>query len=183
MDTNYLKALHIIFVTTWFAGLFYIVRLFIYHREAVDKSQQEKKILIEQFKIMEKRLWYGITWPSCILTIIFGFSMVHQFMPISDHPWLILKLIFVLLLFLYHLSCGYILKNFHQNNFKYSSTQLRIWNEVATIFLVSIVFLVVLKDLISLGYGLIGLSLLTFVLGFGIKFYRKKRLNNETSNK
>lgn len=182
MDTNYLKALHIIFVTTWFAGLFYIVRLFIYHREAVDKPELEKKILIDQFTIMENRLWYGITWPSSIITILFGFSMIHDFMPISNHPWLIAKLIFVLLLFLYHLSCGKILKQFQSGEFKYSSMQLRIWNEVATIFLVSIVFLVVLKDLLSMGYGLIGLFLLTFLLGMGIKTYRKKRLKNETSD-
>jgi len=182
MDSNYFRALHIIFVTTWFAGLFYIVRLFIYHREAVDKSEQERKILIDQFKIMEKRLWYGITWPSCILTILFGLSMIHNFMPITDHPWLVVKLILVLLLFLYHLSCGHILKKLHREEFSYSSMQLRIWNEVATIFLVSIVFLVVLKDLLSMGYGLLGLFLLTFVLGMGIKIYRKKRLNNETSN-
>ena len=183
MDNNYLKALHIIFVTTWFAGLFYIVRLFIYHREAVDKTQQEKKILIDQFKIMEKRLWYGITWPSCILTILFGFSMIQNFMPLTDHPWLIAKLIFVLFLFLYHLSCGFILKNFHKEKYNISSFQLRIWNELATVFLVSIIFLVVLKDLLSMGYGLLGLFLLTFSLGLGIKIYRKKRLKNEASNK
>ena len=180
MDTNYFKALHVIFVTTWFAGLFYIVRLFIYHREASDRSSQEKKILVDQFLIMEKRLWYGITWPSCILTIVFGLAMIHDYFPITEHPWLIAKLIFVLFLFLYHLSCGHILKSFHQENYKYTSLQLRIWNEVATIFLVSIIFLVVLKDILSLGYGLLGLFLLTFFLGMGIKIYRKKRLKHET---
>lgn len=183
MDSNYLKALHIIFVTTWFAGLFYIVRLFIYHREAIDKPSEERKILIQQFSIMEKRLWYGITWPSCILTIIFGFSMLHNFSPITNHPWLIVKLIFVVLLFIYHLSCGTILKEFQKNEYCYTSMQLRIWNEVATIFLVSIIFLVVLKDLLSFGYGLLGLFLLSFVLAIGIKLYRKKRQHNETSNK
>lgn len=182
MDTDYFKALHIIFVTTWFAGLFYIVRLFIYHREAVDKPDTEKRILIDQFTIMEKRLWYGITWPSCVLTILFGFSMIHNFMPISDHPWLLAKLIFVFLLFLYHLSCGVILKKFNNEEYSYTSMQLRIWNEVATVFLVSIVFLVVMKDLISMGYGLVGLFLLTFALGMGIKLYRKKRVARETSN-
>ena len=79
MASLYLKSLHIIFVTTWFAGLFYIVRLFIYDREAQDKDPSEKKILTEQYKIMQRRLWYGITWPSCILTIIFGLSLIHDF--------------------------------------------------------------------------------------------------------
>ncbi|MDR9488704.1 CopD family protein, partial [Salibacter sp.] len=68
----YIKALHIIFVVTWFAGLFYIVRLFIYHTEAEQRSEPEKSILQSQFRLMEKRLWYGITWPSAVLTMIFG---------------------------------------------------------------------------------------------------------------
>ena len=72
MDFSYLKALHIIFVVTWFAGLFYIVRLFIYHSEAESKPEPERSILQKQYKLMEKRLWYGITWPSMILTITFG---------------------------------------------------------------------------------------------------------------
>jgi protoporphyrinogen IX oxidase len=182
MASLYLKSLHIIFVTTWFAGLFYIVRLFIYDREAQDKDPSEKKILTDQYKIMQKRLWYGITWPSCILTIIFGLSLIHDFLPLSDEPWLIAKLFFVFLLFLYHLSCGHILKSFAAGNYKYTSMQLRIWNEVATIFLVSIVFLVKLKEIIGLWYGLGGLFSLMIILGLGIKIYRKKRLKSEKNN-
>ena len=174
MAPLYLKSLHIIFVTTWFAGLFYIVRLFIYDREAQDKDEPEKTLLTKQFKIMQKRLWYGITWPSCILSILFGFSLIHNFFPISEEPWLIAKLIFVFLLFLYHLSCGLILKKFDRGEYKYSSTQLRIWNEASTVFLVSIIFLVQLKSIMSLSYGLGGLFLLMITLGLGIKFYRKK---------
>lgn len=179
MASLYLKALHIIFVTTWFAGLFYIVRLFIYDREAQEKSEEEKKILTAQFKIMQKRLWYGITWPSCILTIIFGLSLIHEFLPISEEPWLIAKLIFVFFLFLYQLSCGHILKSFAAGDYKYTSMQLRVWNEVATIFLVSIVFLVELKDILGLWYGLGGLFSLMIILGLGIKIYRKRRQENK----
>ena len=69
---KYVLSLHIIFIVTWFAGLFYIVRLFIYHTEAEAKPEPEKSILQNQYKIMEKRLWYGITWPSLVLTLIFG---------------------------------------------------------------------------------------------------------------
>jgi len=72
MDYFYLKALHIIFIVTWFAGLFYIVRLFIYHTEAQDEEEVARIILQKQYKIMSKRLWYGITWPSAILTAILG---------------------------------------------------------------------------------------------------------------
>ncbi len=69
---QYIKPLHVIFIVTWFAGLFYIVRLFIYHTEAETKPEPEKSILQTQYKLMEKRLWYGITWPSMILTLVFG---------------------------------------------------------------------------------------------------------------
>jgi len=79
MNYSYIKALHIIFVVTWFAGLFYIVRLFIYFAEAQEKPEPERSILQNQFRIMQKRLWYGITWPSAILTLIFGFSIVLPF--------------------------------------------------------------------------------------------------------
>lgn len=175
MSFFYLKALHIIFVTTWFAGLFYIVRLFIYHVEASLKPQLEKEVLTAQFKIMEKRLWYGITWPSAIITLFFGLSLIHNFMPISAHPWLIAKLSFVVGLFIYHLSVHKIFKNLQNDQIKYTSTFLRVWNEVATIFLVAIIFLVVLKDIISMGYAIIGLVIFSITLMLGIKTYKKIR--------
>lgn len=175
MSFFYFKALHIIFVTTWFAGLFYIVRLFIYHTEANELDDVKKNILISQFKIMQKRLWFGITWPSAIVTLFFGMSLIHNFMPISNHPWLIVKLFFVFGLFLYHLSCHKIFKELQNDIVKYTSTQLRVWNEVATIFLVAIVFLVVLKDIISMSKGLIGLLIFTLTLMIAIRIYKKLR--------
>ncbi|MDD0854166.1 CopD family protein [Halobacteriovorax sp. GB3] len=181
MSYFYLKALHIIFVVTWFAGLFYIVRLFIYHTEAEEKPEPEKSILQNQFKIMEKRLWYGITWPSAVLTILFGLSLFHHFFPLTENPWLIVKLLFVLGLFGYHLSCGKIYKNLQCNKITLSSTKLRVWNEVATIFLVAIVFLVVLKDVLSMGYGILGLIAFTGLLMFAIKTYKKVRDKDATN--
>ena len=142
----------------------------------MDKSEQERKILIDQFKIMEKDFGMASRAKLCTNYNFWSFndsSLSYQ-SRIIHGLWS--NLILVFLLFLYHLSCGHILKKFHQEEFNYSSIQLRIWNEVATIFLVSIVFLVVLKDLLSMGYGLLGLFLLTFILGMGIKIYRKKRL-------
>lgn len=162
-----LKALHLIFVITWFAGLFYIVRLFIYHVEA--QTSENKKALQDQFKIMEKRLWYGITWPSAILTFIlgpilmFGYYGTITLLP----PWLIIKLVLVFLLFLYHLSCGKILKQLQNNQINYSSKQLRMWNEVPTLFLFLIVFLAVFKMPFGLIHGLgwiTGLILLTLLI-------------------
>lgn len=176
MNFTYFKALHLIFVVTWFAGLFYMVRLFIYHVEALDKPDPDKTILTDQFKIMEKRLWYGITWPSAILTLIFGLSQLHQFFPLTDHSWLTVKLALVFLLYGYHDSIGRIFKKLKNNQCKYSSNWLRFYNEVATLFLFAIVFLAVLKDTtdaIKLLSLLVGLSIALFI---GIKFYRKTRL-------
>lgn len=170
---QYLKALHIIFVVTWFAGLFYIVRLFIYHIEAEAKPEVEKNILQKQYKLMEKRLWYGITYPSAVLTVIIGSSLLYyySFMP----TWLVLKLVFVAALIAYHLICGKIYSDLQKNRIKYSSSQLRIWNEVATLLLVSIVFLVVLRNALSLVWGIAGLVLFAILLMLAIKMYKKYR--------
>lgn len=175
MSYLYFKAIHIIFVVTWFAGLFYMPRLFIYFAEAQGRPEVEKKVLQDQFKIMQRRLWYGITWPSCILTMLFGFSMLHSWMPLSANPWLITKLALVSLLFLYHLSLGHIRKKQADGTAKYTSIQLRIWNEVSTIFLIAIVFLVVLKSVLAMGEGLLGLIVIIALLMAGIMTYKKKR--------
>lgn len=173
----YLKALHIIFVVTWFAGLFYIVRLFIYHTEAQDQPHQERIALSNQFKIMQKRLWYGITWPSAFLVLIFGGSLLKDWMPLKDHPWLMVKLGFVTALYLYHILCGRIFKNLQKDQFTMSATKLRMWNEVATVFLVAIVFLVTLKSVIDMVWGIVGLIIFSLALLIAIKIYRKKRLS------
>lgn len=170
---NYLKALHVIFIVTWFAGLFYVVRLFIYNREAEDKPEHERKILQNQFSPMIKRLWLGITWPSCIVTLIFGISLLSYYPVIPG--WLWAKLGFILGLLLYHGSLHMIYNQQRKGVFKYSSLQLRIWNEVATLFLVSIVMLVVVKDEISLLWGGIGIITLAGVFMIVIRILKNKR--------
>ncbi|PSR56840.1 protoporphyrinogen IX oxidase [Adhaeribacter arboris] len=173
MTYLYVKSLHIIFVVTWFAGLFYIVRLFIYFAEAAEKLEPEKTILQNQLKLMQKRLWYGITWPSAILTLIFGSWMLYLYGSLPN--WLVVKLGFVLGLFLYHLSCHKIFKQHQSGLVKQSSTQLRIWNEVATLFLVSIVFLVVVKNSLRFLWGVAGLVLFAVILMLAIRIYKKIR--------
>nr|HRM11898.1 CopD family protein [Flavobacterium sp.] len=105
---NYLKSLHLIFVTTWFAGLFYIVRLFVYQIEAAQKPSPEKEILQKQYKIMTYRLWYIITWPSAFLASIFAFWMLF-FTDLGrswlQMPWMHVKLGFVFALYLYQWKC------------------------------------------------------------------------------
>jgi putative membrane protein len=171
----YIKALHIIFVVTWFAGLFYIVRLFIYHREAFDKSKEEQDILFPQYQLMTKRLWTIITWPSMILTIIFGTWLLTIMSGFLSQGWMHLKLGFIVLLIIYHLKCHQIYKQLQNNQLKWNSTQLRIFNEVATILLFSIVFLVVLKNTIGWIFGVLGIVGLSVLLMVAVRWYKKLR--------
>lgn len=153
--------------------MFYIVRLFIYNTEAGEKNEVEKNVLRNQFSIMINRLWLGITWPSAILTLVFGLWMWHLLA--ATPSWLIVKLAFVAGLFLYHASLQIIYGQQMRGIFKYSSQQLRIWNEVATIFLIAIVMLVVVKQQMSLVWGLGGLVLVVILLISAIKIYRNVR--------
>lgn len=175
LDYNYIKALHIIFVVNWFAGLFYMPRLFIYAREAYDKPEPDKTILIEQLKFMQQKLWYIITWPACIITVILGTTLLLKSPGFLYQSWLIIKLVFVLFLLLYHFSLQYIFKQQQKNIFTYTSMQLRMWNEVATIFLFAIVFLVVVKTKLSFLTGIAGLAILVILLMLGIKLYKLLR--------
>lgn len=175
MSYLYLKALHVIFVVTWFSGMFYLVRLFIYNREANDKPEPEKSILQKQFSIMISRLYWAITLPSAILTLIFGSSLVVNFWPFDT--WLWLKLGFVLLLFIYQYSLHVLFKQQQAGNFKYNSQQLRLWNEVPTVILVAVVMLVIVKQGVSLVYGLGGLIGLIVLLMAAIRIYKRTRKN------
>ncbi len=177
---NYIKALHLIFVITWFAGLFYIPRLFIYHIEANQKSSPEKEILIGQFKLMTKRLWYIITWPSAILCTLFALWLLYLMPEWIEQPWMQVKLGFVVLLFIYHFKCHQIFKQLQQDEVKYTSYFMRIWNEVATLVLFAVTFLVILKNAFSWIYGLAGLVTLAILLMLGIKLY--KRIRDKNSN-
>lgn len=177
MSLLYVKALHIIFVVTWFAGLFYIVRLFIYHTEALEKQEPEKTILAGHFKLASKRLWYGITWPSAILTTFFGSWLVYEMYGAQflEQKWLVIKLSFVAGLIIYHFICHSLFNKLQNNEAKLTSPQLRMWNEAATVFLVAIVFIVVLKDAMALFKGLIGLFVFTALLIVAIKIYKNIR--------
>ena len=175
---NYIKSLHLIFVITWFAGLFYIVRLFVYQIEANDKPSPEKEILQKQYKIMTYRLWYIITWPSAILASIFAYWMLF-FTDLGrawlTMPWMHVKLGFVFALYLYHAKCHQIYLQLQRDEVKYSSNFMRLWNEGATIILFAVVFLVVLKNAIDWVYGLIGIFLFAVTIMLGFRFYKKIR--------
>lgn len=176
----YLKALHIIFIVTWFAGLFYIIRIFIYQVEANAKNEPDRSILVEEYKRNAKRLWLGITWPSAILTIILGTAMLWTVPNFLAQSYMHVKLGMVLLLYVYHFVCHRIYRQLQDDQYRYSSQKLRVWNEVATIFLVGIVFIIVLKSALSMLWGFIGLALFTLILLIAIRTYKKIREKNES---
>ncbi len=171
----YLKALHIIFVVTWFAGLFYVVRLFIYHVEAENQPEDVKNILQHQYKIMTKRLWLIITWPSAIIVLITACLLLINNPSWLTFSWMHIKLCFVLLLYLYHLRCHQIYKQLQNNIIRTTSSKLRIWNEGATLLLFAIVFVVVLKNTLSWIFGVVGIISLGIILMILIKWYKKYR--------
>ena len=175
MDYLYIKALHVIFVVCWFAGLFYIVRLFIYTKEAYEKEELAKSILTTQLTLMQKKLWYIITWPSFIGTFIFGTWMLILNPAILSFPWMWLKLIFVGLLALYHLQCHAYFKQQKAGVFKTSSFKLRLFNELATVFLVAIVFLIIVRSTGGLVWGMLGLFIFAALLMGGVYIYKKQR--------
>ncbi|MBA4302441.1 putative membrane protein [Algoriphagus alkaliphilus] len=179
MTFEYVKALHIIFVVTWFAGLFYIVRLFIYQTEALQKPELERNILKPQLDLMSSRLWYIITWPSAVLTLIFGTWVLMYRWDYMELGFMHAKLGFVVLLYIYHAFCHVLFRELQSGKARWTSTQLRIWNEASTILLFAIVFLIVLKSTISMVWGILGLIGLSLTLMLGIRLYKKYRLKKE----
>ncbi len=172
----YILSIHIIFVVCWMAGLFYMVRLFIYHTEAQQKPEPDRKILSDQFEIMERKLWYIITVPSMVLVLAAGITMLILVPGWLQQPWMHIKLTFVVGLVVYHYICQNKMKQMAKGIYTWTSTQLRIWNEVATIFLFAIVFLAVLKNSISWIYGVVGIVLLSLILMSGVKIYKYYRM-------
>jgi len=167
--------LHLIFVITWFAGLFYIPRLFVYHIEAIKKPDPERSILIRQFKIMSRRLWYIITWPSSVLATFFAVWLLFLVPSWLTQEWMLIKLVFVALLFLYHLKTHLIYCQLQKDIIRYSSNRMRIWNEGSTLLLFAVIFLVMLRDSFSWVFGVLGIIGLGVLLMLGIRLYKRIR--------
>ena len=169
---NYIKSLHLIFVITWFAGLFYIPRLFVYQIEAFHKPSPDKEILGTQLKLMAKRLWYIITWPSAILATIFAIWLLILQPFWLQQDWMHVKLAFVVLLIIYHLKTHQYFNQLQRDEVKKTSNFMRLWNEGATFILFAVVFLVILKNAISWIFGVIGIIVLGILLMLGFKIYK-----------
>lgn len=178
MTFLYLKAVHIVFIVTWFAGLFYMPRLLIYITEAHQKNPEVRDVLLTQLKLMASRLWFGITWPSAVVTLGMGIALIVNEPVYLQHGYMHIKLLLVFLLYLYHFSIQYLYNNLKRDIVKYSSQQLRVWNEVATLFLISIVFIIVLKNSLSMIWGIIGLVVITILILTGIRLYKNLRNKN-----
>lgn len=177
----YLKAFHIIFVVTWFSGMFYLGRLLVYHREAIDKPEPEQTILKDQLSIMIRRLLFAITWPTAVFTLLFGtyllilFYLRAGYLPI----WLIVKLVLVALLYGYHYLLHRQSLEQCKDIFRFTSTQLRLLNEVPTLFLFAVVFFAVLKSSLSALFAMTGTIALMAALTVGVFTYKKRRLRGE----
>ena len=177
------KALHIIFMVSWFAGLFYMVRLFIYHVEALDKPEPDKRILTEQFRIMERRLWWIISTPAMLMTVSTGIIMLIVKPELLANYYILIKLGFVGLLIVYHFLSQKIYFDLKYNRFFWGSGALRVWNEVATLLLIIIVFIIVLRDSLNWIYASLGFFAVALLLMLAIKMYnavRKKDAQEST---
>ena len=176
---QYFKAVHIVFVISWMAGLFYILSLFIYHTEANDKEEPEKSILIAQFTKMEATLWKIIATPAMIISVLAGVCMLSLNPGLLEANWMLVKLGFVVGLLIYHFICQRIVSQLKNNQYKLSSFQLRLWRELATIFMIAIVFVVILKSAINWIYGLIGIMGVAMAIMIAVKLYKNYRLKKK----
>lgn len=175
---GYIKAFHLIFVITWFAGLFYIPRLFVYQIEAFHKPSPEKEILGKQLKLMAKRLWFIITWPSAVLALLFGLILFYINPTLIYMDWMQVKIGFILLLFIYHLLTHKYYKQLQIDVVNKTSSFMRIWNEGATFILFAVIFLVILKSAINWIWGIVGILILGLLIMLGFKMYKNFRDKN-----
>lgn len=165
-------------MVAWFAGLFYLIRLFVYHTEAWEKPAAESQILSAQYHIMESRLFSIIMRPAMLLTWVFGIALVYNlgWEWFKANTWLHVKILLVFLLSGYTDYCGKMIKKLAKGEQVMSAYQFRLYNEVPTLFLVTIVLLAVYKNLLNFGYTFVGIVLFAFVLILLTKIYRKIRL-------
>lgn len=180
MAYYWFKAFHIIGVVVWFAGLFYLVRLFIYHVEAEAEPEPARSILKKQYEVMEKRLYSIITTPGMLVTVAMAIGLLVLMPSYLHDTWMHVKLGLVALLIGYHHYCKRIMKQLAKGECKWSSKQLRALNEAPTLLLVVIVMLVVFKNNLPADattwvvFGLIVFMAATIQL-----YARKRRLDKE----
>lgn len=173
-----IKSIHVVAVIAWFAGLFYIVRLFVYHTEAMDMGEPKKSILTDQYHIMETRLHNIICTPAMALTWILGISMIiyngGEWFKLNT--WLHSKMIFVIILTIYHERNRKIIKQLQEGIMTMSSEKFRLYNEVPTLLLLIIILLAICKNMLNIGFALIGILIFAMIMLVFMKVYKKIRL-------
>jgi putative membrane protein len=179
MAYYWFKAFHLIGVVVWFAGLFYLVRLFVYHAEAEAQPEPAKNILKAQYEIMEKRLYDIITTPGMIVTVAMAIGLISTEPEILKSGWLHIKLSFVALLLLYHFYCGRIMKKLQKGECKWTGQQFRALNEAPTLLLVVIVLLAVFKNQLPLDLTTWLIVALVVLMAVTIQLYAKKRRKDQ----
>ncbi len=178
MSYLYFKAFHIIGVIVWFAGLFYLGRLFVYHREADERPESEREVLKSQFALMERRLYYGITWPGLCISVLFGSLLWWEW---GFASWINEKFALVVLLIVYHLWCGKLRIKLLKNESQWTGKQFRLFNEVPTLLLFAIIFIVIFKEAFSWAVFIPSLAGLAVIIGVVVQWFalRRKAKNKE----
>ena len=175
MTYYWFKAFHLIGVVVWFAGLFYLVRLFVYHAEAAQEPEPAQTILKKQYELMEKRLYRIITTPGMIVTVAMAIGLLTTEPEVLKSGWLHIKLAFVVALLAYHHYCGRIMKKLAAGECKWTGQQFRALNELPTIFLVVIVMLAVFKNNLPTDITAWGIFGMIILMAATIQLYAKKR--------
>ncbi len=169
------KAFHLIGVVVWFAGLFYLVRLFVYHAEASQQPEPAQTILKNQYEIMEKRLYHIITMPGMVVTVAMAIGLLTTEPEVLKSGWLHIKLAFVVALLGYHFYCGYLMRKLAAGECNWSGQQFRALNEAPTVLLVVIVLLAVFKNSLPTDITAWGIFALVIFMAASIQLYAKKR--------
>ena len=171
------KSFHIIGVVVWFAGLFYLVRLFIYHVEVQNEKEEIRDVFNKQYTLMEKRLANIITTPGMILAVIMASGLLYMQPVYLTQTWMQIKLLFVIFLLIYHFYCYKIMNELTNNQYNYSGQQLRALNELPTLLLVVVVMLVVFKNQFPTSAASWLIFGLILFMAASIQFYAKWRRN------
>ena len=175
MAYTWYKAFHIVGVVVWFAGLFYLVRLFVYHAEAESKPEPARTILKEQYALMESRLYAMICTPGAILAVMMGVGMLAVDWTWVTHTWLQVKLLFVVMLVVYHAQCGRWMRQLAAGTSTVRAARFRVWNEAPTLLLVAIVLLAVFKNALPAAYAALVMAALVVALLAAIRIYARIR--------
>jgi putative membrane protein len=179
MAYSWFKAFHIVGIVVWFAGLFYLVRLFIYHVEANQEPEPARTILKNQYQIMEKRLYSIITTPGMLVTIAMAIGLLTTEPDVLKEGWLHVKLGFVVLLIGYHHYCERLMKQLAEDKCKWNSQQLRALNEAPTVMLIVIVLLAVFKNNLPTDITVWGIVGLVVAMAATIQLYARKRRKDQ----